>query len=75
MYTLLVYNDGMTVSQRDLPRITSTFQAIKLGCQQSLDWTTGLDWSTGLAKTTTKMLFTVIMTSGMHGLLLLELVS
>ena len=26
---ILVHNDGMTVAQRDVPRITSTFQAIK----------------------------------------------
>ena len=29
MHTFLVH-DGITVAQRDLPRITSTFQAIKL---------------------------------------------
>ena len=30
MHALLVHNETMRVAQRDLPRITSTFQAIKL---------------------------------------------
>ena len=44
MHTFLVHNDG--VAQRDLPRITSTFQAIKLLESSIIISVVGGNWET-----------------------------